>query len=563
MPERSPPEERPGTLTGLLDEVFRGSGAERSAWVEDLSPGTALGRYDLIREVGRGGSGVVWEARDRELGRRVALKVIRTRSESRPEMRLVAEAEVAARLSHPGIVTILDVGRNDKGAWLVQEFLVGRTLAARLAEGALPLREALVVATKVASAIAHAHRHGVTHRDLTPSNVFLCEDGQVKVLDLGMAQAFGRRKLEGGTPDYMAPEQALGEPEDERVDVYALGVLLFRMLSGRSPFPEGPPPEKRLPPHLVVPELPGLGDLVDRMLAPVPRERPRDAVQVLAELEALGATLPRASTTTSPGVVRTRRRWSRWSVLVAGVVGGALLAGAGTIAVLGGRPGAPPARGPVASGAVATSNLCNWGRATWIELDRVPEGAIVRNGELGGQGVAEVAGRKAWLITSDWAQIFFPLGNAASGDSFAVEAEFYISADGDWERGAEMGVFTEVSGELKSGTIDHGIVFLVKESPGKAPFFMWFEPEGTGNRNLYVGTLPGSIAGRWHTLRIEGSRTRKWFRGLLDGRPLVVAHGDYDLAGSRVFLGAGYGDTKPENVAWSNLRTFAGKAECQ
>jgi len=154
MPTRSTPPGEPGTLTSLLNEVFRGSDPAQTAWVDGLAPGSALGRYDLIREVGRGGSGVVWEARDRELGRRVAVKVIRARQGGTPEKRLVAEAEIAARLSHPGIVTILDVGRNEKGAWLVQEFLVGRTLASRLDEGPLPLREALGLGMKVASALS-------------------------------------------------------------------------------------------------------------------------------------------------------------------------------------------------------------------------------------------------------------------------------------------------------------------------------------------------------------------------------------------------------------------------
>ncbi len=214
-------------------------------------------------------------------------------------------------------------------------------------------------------------------------------------------------------------------------------------------------------------------------------------------------------------------------------------------------------------GATATSNACNWGRATWVDLDTLPAGAILRNGQIGGQGVADVAGRRAWKITSDWGQILLPLGSAMNGDPFAVEAEFYVPEEGGWERGAEMAVFTEVLGEPKAGMISHGIVFLVKEAPGKAPWFMWFEPEDRRTRNPYTGTVPGSLAGRWHTLRIEGSRSKKWFRGLLDGRPLVVSSGDYDLAGSRVSLGAGYGDTKPENVAWSNLRTFAGTPECQ
>ena len=111
-------------------------------------------------------------------------------------------------------------------------------------------REALAIETKVAAALAYAHRNGVVHRDLTLGNVFLCDDGQVKLLDLGIAQAFGFRRLEGGTPDYMAPEQAAGAPQDERVDVFSLGVILHRMLTGRDPFdgarPKDSPSRRKL-----------------------------------------------------------------------------------------------------------------------------------------------------------------------------------------------------------------------------------------------------------------------------------------------------------------------------
>ena len=560
----TPPGSAPGTLTSLLDEVFRGSGDEQWAWVDGLSAGTTLGRYDLIREIGRGGSGVVWEARDRELGRRVAVKVIRRRSSGAPEKRLVAEAEVAARLSHPGIVTVLDVGRSDKGAWLVQEFLAGRTLAAKLEEGPLRLPEALKIEIKVASALAYAHGHGVVHRDLTPANVFLCEDGQVKLLDLGMAQAFGRRKLSGGTPDWMAPEQALGEPEDERVDVYALGVLLYRMVTGESPFPSGTAPEKRRAPRLETPEVPQLQDLVDRMLAPEPRDRPRDASVVEAELEALTSTLPRGGSTTATGSVRVRRRWPRWAVVagvlllvgVAGVVG---LAAGGTRSGLAAGHGAP-----FVFGAVATSPACQWGRAVWIELDKEPAGAFTRNGEMGGQGLADVEGRKAWKITSDWGQLMLPLSLATLGDPFAVEAEFFIPPVTGWMRGADMLVFTEPMGGARTGDVWKGIRFGVREEPGKPTWFEWYEPDDTrkGVRD-YIGTLPGTLTGRWHTIRIEGSPSAGWFRGLLDGRPLVVAHGAYDLGGSRLALGAGYGYMNPVDVAWSNVRIFSGSPECR
>jgi hypothetical protein len=540
--------------------VFRTAGPEQAAWVDGLAPGTTLGRYDLIREVGRGGSAVVWEARDREIGRRVAVKVIRRAGTGTPERRVVAEADVAARLAHPGIVTILDVGRNDKGAWLVQEFLVGRTLAARLAGGPLPIAEALDVATKIAAALAYAHGHGVVHRDLSSSNVFLCEDGQVKILDLGMAQAFGRRKLEGGTADFMAPEQAAGLPEDERVDVYALGVILHQMLVGRSPFPPGTAADRRLPPTLETPGVPGLGELVGRMLAPDPGSRPRDASAVLGELDELRASLPRSGPT--PGRVRVRRRWPRWAVAAAGVLLAAGLVAAGFAS---GRrwAAASTTRQPVTVGATSSSPACDWGNATWYDLDKAPDGIVLRNGEIGGQGVAEVAGRRAWRITSDWGIALLPAGRAALGDPFAVEVEFHVPPVTGWQRGANLTAFTDLV-DATSGKARSGISLAVREEPGKPPWFELTTPDGNGGlRHRHVGTLPGSITGRWHTLRLEGSRSGRWVRGLFDGVPLVVTQGDHDLSGTKVLLGSGYGPMHPADTAFSNLRTFAGTPECQ
>jgi tRNA A-37 threonylcarbamoyl transferase component Bud32 len=559
-----PKDAEPGTLTSLLDEVFRVPEQEQAAWAEGLAPGTPLGRYDLIREVGRGGAGVIWEARDRELGRRVAVKVLRRRQGAVPELRLIAEAEVAARLSHPGIVTTLDVGRNEKGAWLVQEFLVGRTLSERLRVGPVPPREALRIALQVAAALDYAHRHGVVHRDLTASNVFLCEDWQVKVLDLGMAQAFGRRKLEGGTSVAMAPEQARGEPEDERVDVYALGVLLHRMIGGEPPFAAATPVERRAPPRLDVEDLPGLGDLLDRMLSAEPAERPRDAGAVLAELQGLEAALPRTGTDTRPGQVRVRRRTPPWVARAA--VAGLLVASIAGGFVLGSRRGvaAPQLATPGVFGAAATSVSCNWGRATWIELERMPEGAEVRHGEMGGAGIAEVAGRKAWKVDSDWGQLILPLGMAEKADTFAIEAEFHIPPVTSFMRGASLHLFTEPTGGPKTGESSGGIVVGIGQEPGKPAFFNWMDRDAQEQvKASYVGTLFEPITGRWHLLRVEGSRSRKWFRVLLDGRTIIVAHGDFGFPGNKVILGAGYGYMNAEDVAWSNLRTFSGTADCQ
>jgi len=307
---------------------------DAASWVPAPSPGTVIGRFEIVRELGRGGFGVVYEALDRDLGRSVAFKLLQASLQpSVREERMLHEAETASRLSHPNIVTLFDMGRCAHGPYLVLELLRGATLAQRLASGAIPLPEALRIAVEVARALAHAHARGIVHRDLSTGNVFLCEDGHVKVLDLGMAQAFGRRKLEGGTPAFMAPEQRRGAPEDERTDVYALGLMLYRMLTGEAPFPddEGRSTSGSRPaPMLDVPESPGLPPVLARMLARDPVDRYRDAGEVVSALtpllrDAEGAV--GSGDRTAP--VRRRSRQGAWvaaAVLVAlGGLGGAAL----------------------------------------------------------------------------------------------------------------------------------------------------------------------------------------------------------------------------------------------
>ena len=315
------PAVRPGAFSALLQELACGGlAAEGAAWDRALQPGAIIGRFELVRELGRGGFGVVYEARDRELGRAVAFKAVKAGSRSGAhEERLLREAEAAARLAHPNIVTLYDVGRSEHGPYLVLELLRGQTLAQRLRQGRLSVREAVRVAREVATGIAHAHGEGVVHRDLTPGNVFLCDDGRVKVLDLGLAHAFGRRKLDGGTPAYMAPEQWRGAPEDERTDVWALGVILHQMLAGDLPFRgEGPP--RALPPELDVPEAPALGELVTRALERDPVRRPRDGGELLAALSAIERELERTPSTSARATVHRRHRALRIAVLAVAVL---------------------------------------------------------------------------------------------------------------------------------------------------------------------------------------------------------------------------------------------------
>ena len=282
---------RSSGISSLLEDLVSPGGpdsSEAGAWRPAPGPGTVIGRFEVVRELGRGGFGVVYEALDRELGRSVAFKLLQgSVKPSAREERLLREAEAAARLSHPNIVTLYDVGRCEYGPYLVLELLHGETLSRRLSSRPLALAEALRVAVEVAGGLAHAHARGIVHRDLSAGNVFLCDDGHVKLLDLGMAQAFGRRKVDGGTPASMAPEQWRGAPEDERTDVFALGVMLYRMLAGEPPFPDdggrsasGSRPARALE----VPEAPELPEVIARMLAKDPVNRCRDANEVLAAL---------------------------------------------------------------------------------------------------------------------------------------------------------------------------------------------------------------------------------------------------------------------------------------
>ena len=297
-----------GAVTAFLRELCV-EAHDRSGWDALLRQGAVVGRFELVREIGRGGFGVVWEAHDLELHRDVAFKAMRRGAGSALQLqRLMHEAEAAARLSHPNIVTLYDVGHAEGGPYLVLELLRGETLAHRLTGQPLPLDETLRTASQIAAGLAHAHDHGVVHRDLKPSNVFLCEGGQLKLLDLGLALAFGGSKLvAGGTPAYMAPEQRRGAPEDERTDVFALGVLIHQMIAGALPFGESVDAEIDHPPALHVPGAPGLQELVQRMLQVDPTARLRDAGRVLTELRAI-AKRAGAATSDSQGASRGARR---------------------------------------------------------------------------------------------------------------------------------------------------------------------------------------------------------------------------------------------------------------
>jgi len=205
----------------------------------ERSPPVMVGPYVVSAELGRGGMGVVYRAHDPRLGRDVALKFLPAWMLRDPgaEARFIAEARAASALDHPNNVTVYDIGTSEDGRrYIAMAYYDGGSLATRLGTGPLPIPEAVRIALEVASALDAAHEAGIVHRDVKPANIAFGSGGQSKVLDYGIATLGGSESLVGGTLAYMAPERVRGETGDRRVDVWALGVVLYEMLTGRRPF---------------------------------------------------------------------------------------------------------------------------------------------------------------------------------------------------------------------------------------------------------------------------------------------------------------------------------------
>jgi hypothetical protein len=314
-----------------------------------LSAGMRLGPYEIVGPIGAGGMGEVYRARDTRLGRDVAIKVLPGEVSHTPERlhRFEQEAQLAGTLNHPNVLSVLDVGTHDHAPYLVTELLEGRSLREVLAAGPLSPRKAVEYAQQAAHGLAAAHERGVVHRDLKPANLFVTRDGRIKILDFGLAKLtqvdpldvadsrLSTNTAEGkvvGTIGYMSPEQVRGQTVDGRSDIFALGAVVYEMLSGRRAFTGDTPadtmtailtrdPEDLSRPGLVVPQ--GLDRIVRRCLEKDPAERFQSAKDVAFALEAESGTVQSA-----PGgaPVAPRRRWLQWAAVAALV---ALAAAAG------------------------------------------------------------------------------------------------------------------------------------------------------------------------------------------------------------------------------------------
>ncbi|HXT50661.1 MAG TPA: serine/threonine-protein kinase, partial [Thermoanaerobaculia bacterium] len=221
-----------------------------------LAPGVRLGRYEVLAPLGAGGMGEVWRARDRRLGREVAIKVLPQRLTADPAalQRFEREARAVAALSHPNILAIHDFERDGETHFAVTELLEGESLRERLRAGPVPPRRVREWGAQVARALAAAHDRGLVHRDVKPENLFLTTSGAVKLLDFGLARQQSGPQAETavagesalttdgmvvGTVGYMAPEQLRGEAVDGRADLFALGCVLYELLTGERAFAAG------------------------------------------------------------------------------------------------------------------------------------------------------------------------------------------------------------------------------------------------------------------------------------------------------------------------------------
>jgi len=352
-----------------------------------LAPGLKLGPYEILGPLGAGGMGEVYRARDTRLGRDVAIKVLPRELSGDPvrKQRFEREAQLLAALNHPNIAHIYGVEESNGTRALVMELVEGPTIADRLAKGPLPLDESLQLARQIAEGLEYAHDRNIVHRDLKPANIKVTPEGQIKILDFGLAKALDANTSDAdisnsptisvaatnagvllGTAGYMSPEQAKGKPVDRRTDIWAFGCVLYEMLTGKPAFDGETITDKLAAVVRAEPELSQLPEqtprpmreVIQRCLAKDPRQRLQAIGEARIALESPSTTpssdLP-SSTTTTGETDQTVQLWKRralWSALAAAALTAALAAAFFYLRLT----SSPPATMPVVRAQIRPSN---------------------------------------------------------------------------------------------------------------------------------------------------------------------------------------------------------------
>jgi serine/threonine protein kinase/Tol biopolymer transport system component len=496
-----------------------------------LSPGVRLGHYEVVSALGAGGMGEVYRARDARIERDVAVKVLPAAlAENEDRLRrFEQEAQAAGRLNHPNVMTVHDVGRHEGLPYVVSELLEGETLRARLGGSPLPVRKATEIAVQIARGLAAAHEQGIVHRDLKPENVFVVKDGQVKILDFGLAKLTrGEAALAAesdlrteaygtdpgtvmGTVGYMSPEQVRGRPVDHRSDIFSLGAILYEMLSGKRAFARDSSVEtlnailKEDPPELSGtgrPLPPALDRIVRHCLEKSPDERfasARDLAFDLQSLSDVSASGPAIGA--RPG---TRRR------VVVGLVGIALVAlGALPAFLLGNKAaGSEPTyspltfrRGRVGSAVFAPDGKTILYSAAWEAKPMevfVTQPGSAESRPLGVPGgVAGLVGDEVAVFTSGDTLVKVPLGGGVPRPFLSDLNWAFTASDG-----SALGVVRRTLGRQR---VEWPVGRVLYETPGEVGF-----PRASpgGDRVAFVNKLAAGFTDGRIAVVDSGGRRR-------------------------------------------------------
>jgi serine/threonine-protein kinase len=283
----------PAAVPGTILSPAGGAGAPAVGQIMNTVESSLGGRYHLEKELGRGGMGVVYLARDVQLDRPVALKFLGSLIDNSDEFRqrFVREAKAAAKISHPNIISIYDISASVGKAYIAMEYVDGPNLHRYTQQkGKVEAREAVNIIAQACAALSAIHEAGITHRDIKPDNILIAKGGLVKLTDFGLAKAEDARITQAGTimgtPSYMPPEQVLGRDTDARSDIYALGLVLYETMTGKTVFREGNILERQVtevpaPPSTVIDSVP---PEVDAIVMKCIQKNPEDRYQTAREL---------------------------------------------------------------------------------------------------------------------------------------------------------------------------------------------------------------------------------------------------------------------------------------